>query len=163
MYFSGEFEKKSLNGGGIEKSHPPLYMVDYIDISSFWRPRINQKASKLYEEGHSLSEVAVRLDMPKSSARKAILKSGTDLRPHARRHNKRAIGSAPYGFVWIKGDLIEDQREQRVIQIILGHWHAEKNFSDIAAILNRQKIRPRVAEKWDGGTIRKIILRTSQT
>lgn len=134
-------------------------MVDYIDISSFWRPRINQKASELYNDGHSLSEVAARLNLPKSTVRNAIQRSGAELRPHARSRKGRAIGSAPYGYVWIKGELIEDQREQRVIQIILEHWQAGKKFSAIAEVLNRQKIRPRVAEKWDGGTIRKILIR----
>ena len=108
----------------------------------------------MYRDGHSLSEVAIRLDLPKSSVRKAIQRSGTELR-----RRKRGVGSAPYGYVWIKGELIEDQREQRVIQIILEHWQAGKMFSDIAALLNRQKIRPRMAEKWDGGTIRKVLKR----
>ena len=152
----------SVYGGAFERTHPPLYMIDCIDISSFWPPRINQKASELYKDGHSLSEVAVRLDLPKSTVRKVIQRSGAELRPHARRRG-RAIGSAPYGYVWIEGELIEDQREQRVIQIILEHWWAGKKFSDIAEVLNRQKIRPRLAEKWDGGTIRKIVIRAQKS
>jgi hypothetical protein len=147
-------------GGGGWTTHPPIYFIDSIDLSSFYKPALIKKAAEIYGEGHSLAEVSHRLDVPKSSVRKTLRDAGVNLRPHPKGRRGKCVGSTPYGYVRLLEELFEDQKEQRIIQVILHHWKSGKKFSHIAEILDRQKLRPRVAEKWDGGTIRKIIIRS---
>jgi hypothetical protein len=148
-----------LSGGAVDKSRPPLYLIDYIDISSFFKPALFQKAAQIYASGHSLSEVALRLNVPKSSIRKTLVDGGLALRPHCKDASSASVGSVPYGYARITGVLVEDQKEQRIIQLMIHHWQSGRGFTDIARLLNSQKIRPRTAPQWDGGTVRKVILR----
>jgi hypothetical protein len=64
-----------------------------------------------------------------------------------------------YGYARIAGELVEDQKEQKVIQLMLHHWRSGKTFVDVAKLLNNQKIRPRLASRWSDTTVRNIILR----
>ena len=81
------------------------------------------------------------------------------LRPHARELSGDAAGTAPYGFVRIAGELVEDRKEQKIIQLMIHHWRSGLGFTDIARRLNSQKVKPRMAAQWDGGTVRKLVLR----
>jgi hypothetical protein len=81
------------------------------------------------------------------------------LRPHCGVQSNEATWSAPYGYARIAGDLVEDQKEQRIIQLMIHHRQSGTGFTDIARLLNGKKIRPRTAAQWDGGTVRKIVLR----
>jgi hypothetical protein len=146
-------------GGGEHIAHPPIYTVDVIDISSFCKAAFLKKSAELYASGHSLSEVALKLDAPKSSVRKTLVEGGAAIRPHYKDRKGESVGTSVYGFTKVLGELVEDQKEQKIIQLMLHHWRSGKGFTDIARILNRQKIGPRQAKEWDGGTIRKIILR----
>ena len=146
-------------GGGGSTTHPPLYFVDSIDISSFCKPSIIRKAVDSYASGRSLSEVAQELNIPKSTARMTVLKGGVELRPHPSGRADGTTGTAPYGYTWIFGERVEDKKEQKVIQLMVKHWTSGMSFNAIAKSLNRQKIKPRSAPLWDNGTVRKIILR----
>lgn len=147
------------NGGVGLITHPPLYFIDNIDISSFCKPTFFKRAAELYESGQSLQQVAQQLDQPKSTVRKTLLDRGIALRPHPKNQKGNVSGTIPYGFVRIGGELIPDTKEQRIIQLMKNYWQSGNGFMEIARTLNNQKLMPRMARKWDGGTIRKIIAR----
>jgi hypothetical protein len=62
----------------------------------------------------------------------------------------------------VAGELIKDNKEQKVIQLMMKYWSLGHGFAAIAKSLNHQKIKPRVAKIWDGGTVRKIILKNQK-
>jgi|GEM_PF-5535324 len=57
------------------------------------------------------------------------------------------------------GELVRDEREHKMIQIVLDYYHRGMSFNAIAKKLSDQKIHPRSAKSWDNGTVRKIILK----
>ena len=76
--------------------------------------------------------------------------------PQSKRHH---IGVAPYGYFVQNGCLVEDSREQVVVQKIMKLWSEEKSLSDIARHINGLKIRPRKGRAFDHSIVRSIVNR----
>lgn len=87
------------------------------------------------------------------------MRGGVDLRPHGKWQNGHARGVPPYGFVVVAGKLVEDPREQKIVQRVLAQWRSGKSFNAIAQTLNVQKVRPRSGKSWDHSVIRSIVQR----
>jgi hypothetical protein len=155
----GEYSPGSRNGRGSSSIHPPDHAPDRIEYFKISREGISRKAADLYRTGHSLSEISQALDIPCTTAREAVLDSGATLRPQGRWQNEFFRGAPPYGFVVIAGKLIEEPREQRIVQLIMSHWKSGKSLNAIAQSLNRQKVRPRRGKAWEHSTIRFIVKR----
>lgn len=114
----------------------------------------------------SLREIARELNVSRTTVRKALLNGGADLHPLSngpRKDNARSarphMGIAPFGYCVIKGDLTEVPKEQETIQIILKLKSSRMNLRAIADQLDRHKIKPRSAKKWDHSIISSIIKR----
>ena len=148
------------NGAGETTLSPLLYLIDSIDVSSFCKDAIFEKALQFYESGLSLAQVAQTLQIPKSTIRTTLVEAGVALRPSTRGMNKSDIGATNYGHVRIDGKAVKDPKEQKLIRLMISYWQSGMSFNGIAKKLNNQKIKPRTAKEWNNGTIRKIILRT---
>jgi|GEM_PF-3560711 len=116
-------------------------------------------ASDLYSNGASIREVAHQLNLPRSTARLAILRENPILKRDKSFPKRPTGGCAPYGFVRINSKLIKDEREQKVIQFILGYYKKGMSLNGISKALNQQKIRPRSAKLWHNTTVRSLVLR----
>lgn len=153
--------KKSVtNGAGEMTISPRLYLIDYIDISSFLKETLFEKAAQIYQSGLSLAQAAQTLLIPKSTLRDTLVAGGMALRPNTSGMDKKDVGAPYYGYLRIDGKLIKDPREQKIIRLMISHWQSGMSFNAIAKKFNSQKIKPRTAKEWNNGTIRKIILRT---
>ncbi|MBX2988834.1 MAG: recombinase family protein [Bdellovibrionaceae bacterium] len=89
-----------------------------------------------------------------------------DLRPSNRVRNslptniKRPhIGVSPYGYCIIRGSLVEVPKEQEVIRLVLKLRSENKTLSAIAEHLNKHRVKPRNAKRWDHSTVNSIIKR----
>jgi len=96
--------------------------------------------------------------------RVALLKHNVGLRPSNRglknielKTSGRHIGAAPYGYFVLKGQLVEDSREQQTVQLIMKLWSEGKSYAAIAQYLNGHNIKTRKLRKWDHSTIANII------
>jgi len=69
------------------------------------------------------------------------------------------IGVAPYGFCIIQGRLVPVPKEQVTVQLVLKLRTEGKTLMDIAEHLNRHRVKPRIAKKWDHSTVRSILKR----
>jgi DNA invertase Pin-like site-specific DNA recombinase len=65
-----------------------------------------------------------------------------------------SLGHIPYGYQRIKGKLVKDEAEQRVIRRIKRHKKQGKSYRKIAEMLNRQGVPTRSKEaKWHDSTV----------
>ena len=72
-------------------------------------------------------------------------------------------GATPYGYCLHRGALIEDPKEQKVVQIILSHWQSGVGFETIASTLNRQKFVTKMGKPWTYFAVRSVIQRHLST
>ena len=111
--------------------------------------------------------IAEELGISKTTIRETLIRGGVVLEPSNGRPivktvgplKRRHIGHAPYGFASISGKLVEDPKEQSIVQKILKLRSAEMSLSDIARKLNELKIKPRSSKAWDHSTVRSILNR----
>lgn len=127
---------------------------------------IFEKAAPFYENGLSLREISKKLDVPKTSLRKALIEGGVVLRDSNRGLTKkdsqsirRHIGVAPYGYCVINGLLVEVPKEQETVKLVMQLKSAGRNLTAIAKHLNSHKIKTRSSGKWDHSIVRSIINR----
>lgn len=111
-------------------------------------------AHDLFEQGASLREISQELGIPKSTARLAVKSKNPNLKRSKSFPRKPGVGGSPYGFIWIMGKLVRDEKEQKVIQLIQKFRQQGMTFDAIATRLNRLKIRPRLAERWTRKTVK---------
>lgn len=149
-----------MNGAGETTLSPLLYLIDSIDISSFCKDTLFEKAAQIYQSDLSLSLAAQTLQIPKSTLRDTLVQGGMPLRPTTSGMDKRDIGAPNFGHVRIDGKVVKDPKEQKLIRLMISYWKSGMSFNAIAKKFNDQKIKPRTAKEWNNGTIRKIILRT---
>ena len=150
---------KKVNGWAIATTHTPLYFVDYIDISNFFDAAIKRKTRLLREKGHTYTEISQLTGIPKSNVFRALRKPSTPSSHAPSKPNKGLNGATPYGYCLHRGALIEDPKEQKVVQIILSHWQSCAGFKSIADILNRQKHVTKMGKPWTYFAVRSVIRR----
>lgn len=97
-------------------------------------------------------------------ARVALIKHGVGLRSSNRglknvelKTAGRHVGAAPYGYFVLKGKLVEDNREQQTVQLIIKLWSEGKSYAAIARYLNEHSVKTRRLRKWDHSTVGNII------
>ena len=147
------------NGRGEATTSPPIYLLDSIEVSSMLKEGIFRKAAALYESGQSLNEISQALEVPRSSLRDALVRSGVDLRPQGKWQNGHVRGVPPYGYAVVAGKLVENPKEQQIVQRVLTQWRSGKSFNAIAKTLNGQGVRTRSGKSWEHSIIRSIVQR----
>jgi DNA invertase Pin-like site-specific DNA recombinase len=111
-----------------------------------------------------LRDIAKELQITRHLARKVLLAHNVGLRRSNRglkgadsKTAGRYIGTAPYGYFIQLGKLVEDNREQQTIQLIMKLRSMGKSQAAIARYLNDHKMRTRRSKKWDHSTIGNIL------
>ena len=114
----------------------------------------------------SLGEISKETGIPKTCIREALNASGMALRNYTSGRNVpysrtrvQVPGRPPYGYAYLKGQMVIDPREYSIIQQILKLWKSGKSYNTISEILNKQKIPTRSHKLWIRCVVRSIILR----
>ena len=150
----------------VDKKHQPH---DTIEVLSLSKRGISEKILQLYESGHSLLAISERLNVSRWKARTILQSKDVHLRSQVRDTKDgsssridRSIKAAPYGQCLVNGRLIDDPREQAVIQWIMKYRQLGLSHRAIARKLNSRKFKPRRARYWSQTLVSSIIKRISQ-
>lgn len=142
---------------------------DIIDLFHLDPQGIFQKAAPLYASGASLREISKELGICKTTLSKTLTEGGVDLRsanggPRQKsiQSVRRHIGVAPYGYCVIRGKLVEVPKEQEVIRLVFKLRSESRTLTAIADHLNRHKLKPRSAKRWDHSTVNSILKRNAK-
>lgn len=154
-------------GGGDLSTGEPSHVPDKIKLSCFSKQDISTKSADLYVLGHSIRDISKQLGLAQSTIQKTLKLAGVAMRPSAQnlknqnlKPTEHSIGVAPYGFSRLRGKLVVEPKEIRVVQIILDLWRSNKSFNAIAKHLNNQGIPTRkIGASWKHPVIQSIINR----
>jgi hypothetical protein len=125
-----------------------------------WKLR---KTIELFKLGHSIHEVAKQLGKSREGVRIQLQQAGflppqeinsTQFHPKVLRGKVR--WNSPYGFKYERGHGVRHPQEYETFQIIMKLKKSGLNAREIADRLNVQKLRPRIAKKWDRCTVHRI-------
>jgi site-specific DNA recombinase len=68
-------------------------------------------------------------------------------------------GSPPYGYCYLDGQLVADNREQQIIRRIVEMRTNGISFRAIAEALNEQNVRTRHGKSWKHEVVKQICMR----
>jgi DNA invertase Pin-like site-specific DNA recombinase len=115
----------------------------------------SEKCAQLYNSGMSLEAVAKEMRIAKSSVRRKLQWLGISLRPGTQSHEGRLAkkqrslaGHAPYGYLFIRGRLVEHPQEIEIVHRILDLRKSGASFVSIAKTLNADGVRNRKGGPW---------------
>ena len=101
------------------------------------------------------SREGVRIQLEKAGLLKTDPKNSPESCKKALRGKVR--WNSPYGFKYECGKLIPHVQEYETLRIIIRLSQSGLNAREIADHLNEQKLRPRIAKKWDRCTVHRIL------
>jgi len=163
-FFKPSFEALKKGIGLRLLTNPPLYMLDIIDISSLFKECISQKCIALYEKGQSLRQISQEVGWSKTTIGVELNKAGLILRKKnlvpasGTENNARGkTGNPPYGFCWLRNQLVVNPKEIETAHLIVKLWQAGTKPNGIVKILTDQKIKSRSHKQWHHSTIKNII------
>ena len=107
---------------------------------------------------HTYSEISNLIGIPKTTVfriTKIQLKVSTETK-------KLKSGASPYGYVLINGSLVEDPKEQQVIQIIMRRWYSGESFKTIAQFLNSKGFVTKMYKSWSYFSVKTVIERRNK-
>ena len=139
---------------------------DYIDFISLSVEGISSKAAEFYASGLSLRQISQHLNKSKSFIRKTLLEAGVCLREslasqpsESSRPPKPHSGNTPYGYRNLRGRLIMDAREIKIVHSIMKPRTRGKSYSAIATHLNGLGLKNRRATPWEHSVVGSIVER----
>lgn len=157
-------------GCGNGSIYHPSQPHDIVNISHLVKQGISQKASELYEKGHSTRAIARELGIAKTTVKNRLSEAGVALRTHSndqatltKKPRAKSIKTAPYGWCLVEGVLHKDPREQSTLNLILKWAKQGLSHCAIARKLNEQNLKPRHAQKWSQPTVGFIIKRHQES
>ncbi len=145
----------SRNGSHLPTTCNLSQVHDFIEfhISKITSKKSDLKA--LYEQGHSIPEIASQLCLSISAARSHLLKLGVSLRPKGsvnfakvKGNNFKSSAPPPYGYCYLDGHLHKDPREYPILQIIERQTQVGRTPTEIARYLNDKKYKTRHGKTW---------------
>jgi hypothetical protein len=147
------------NGWGFATTHTPLYFVDFIDLSNFFDATIIKKTAQLREKGLTYKEISQVTGIPKTNIHRVLSSQPESHHPTPASPKKFLNGATPFGYCLFRGSIVEDPKEQKVVQIILSHWQSGDGFETIANTLNQQKQVTKTGTPWTYCAIRSVVRR----
>jgi hypothetical protein len=120
----------------------------------------------LYEQGHSLKEIAAQTNIPFGSVRRQLLKQDVTLRPNKSvsfknnlRQSFKSSTQPPFGYCYLEGRLQKDPREFSTFQIIEKQTALGRTPTEIAKYLNGKKLKTRKGVDWKQAHVFNIVQR----
>jgi len=147
-------------------AHPlkATYDDDFIHFSKILQPGVFEEARRFYESGLSLQQTAERLKRSKAFVRDTLIKGGVTLRPGLHtpegkivRKQRRMAGPAPYGFTYLRGQLVIHPLEIEHALGILDSWKKGRSARSIAMQLNESSVLSKKGKQWDHSSVLKVI------
>lgn len=71
---------------------------------------------------------------------------------------KRISGIAPYGYAWVEGKLVPDEKEAPIRKLMYDLFRETRRVKTVARLLNEQGHRTRGGGLFSGTTVRRLIL-----
>lgn len=71
---------------------------------------------------------------------------------------KRISGAAPYGYAWVDGKLIPDEKEAPIRSLMYDLFRQTRRIRTVARILNEAGHRTRNGSRFSGSTVRRLLL-----
>jgi hypothetical protein len=162
--FKVEFRWKEKYGVPKQSITSKLKPHCYLEVNIPSKPPQTQKIADLYNSGQSINEISKLLHQSKKRVRGILVKLGilSPIPLNSRKPEKKVLRgkvrwNSPYGFKYELGKLIKHPQEHETLHIVITLRQTGKNAREIADYLNEQKLRPRIAKKWDRCTVHRIL------
>lgn len=139
---------------------------DFIEFPLHLIPNVLAVTSPLYKQGLSLSEIADRTGIPKTTIRTELVRGGISLRPT--RQDIRVQGwrkpgkgnvKPPYGFCFLEGLIVRHPKEYLVLHQIHSRWKAGQPLNSIATWLNGKRTPSPMNKRWSWNSVDNIVKR----
>lgn len=141
-------------------------MHDFIEISIHLISQENHNLKALYEQGHSVNDIADLLGLAYSTVRDRLERQQVTLRPgksvsflNNQRQTFKNSAPPPFGFCYLEGQLQKDPREYPVLQIIEKQRQQGRSPTEIARFLSDKGFKTRHGKSWLQAHVFKIIQR----
>ncbi len=145
-------------------------MHDFIEISIHLISQENPELKVLYEQGHSINEIADQLNLSYSTVRDQLARQGVTLRTNKSvsfsKNNRQTFNNSappPYGFCYLEGRLQKDPREFPTLQIIEKQRRQGRTPTEIARFLSGKGLKTRHGKPWLQAHVFNIIQRLKIT
>jgi transposase-like protein len=143
-------------------AHPEV--VDYIGLSSFPLVSVADEIATLYRSGASIIAIARQFGKAKGTIRRNLLQNGISLRPapgspqfKKLRKKDRPATNPPYGFLLLKGKLVQHPAELEVVREIIDLWKTGLGPHHIAQRLNARGYKTKKQKKWAHAQVTNIL------
>lgn len=139
---------------------------DKITFSIIRGPVISDKCAQLYASGLSLAEVACELGIAKATVLRNLRSHSSSLEQDTqalesklKRKRDHKSGNSPFGYLYVRGQLVVHPKEIEVVHKIIALWNSGSNLRSIADTLNGQGLTTRKGTIWRHPTITSILQR----
>lgn len=126
-----------------------------IELPFKYRSSATEKIIKYYQDGLSLREIQRRGGGSKTKIRQTLIDAGVEIRSFDKDNPIKPdltkvmrSGATPYGFCYLDGKLVPDNREQQVIHRIMEMVANGMSYRATARALNNQKVKTRFGKSW---------------
>ena len=143
---------------------------DFIEIQVHLISQENPNLKDLYEQGHSIKEIAAQFNLAYSSVHRQLVRQQVTFRANKSvsfLENQRQTfkNSAPpaYGYCYLEGHLQKDPREYPILQIIEKQRQTGRTPTEIARYLDGKKLKTRHGKSWRQAHVFNIIQRLKIT
>ena len=124
------------------------------------------QTAPLYLNGHSLKEISAMTGYAYTTIRDQLVKGGVSLRINKSvssnevlRRSFKNSAPPPFGYCYLDGALIKDQKEYPILQMIDQLRRRGESPTSIANRLNDKKVKTRKGNIWKQPTVYNIIQR----
>jgi IS30 family transposase len=143
---------------------------DFIEIQVHLISQENPELKALYEQGHSIKEIAALMNFAYTSVHRQLVKQQVTFRANKsvkflenQRQTFKNSAPPPYGFCYLDGRLQKDPREYPILQIIERQRQTGSTPTEIARYLDGRKFKTRNGKPWRQAHVFNIIQRLKIT
>lgn len=124
----------------------------------------NADFKALYEQGHSLKEIAKQCATPVTTVRSHLVRQGVTFRANKSvgfngnlRQTFKSSAPPPYGYCYLEGRLQKDPREYPILQIIEKQRQHGRTPTEIARFLVCKDLKTRNGKTWTQAHVFNIV------
>lgn len=141
-------------------------MHDFIEITIHLITQEIHDLRAIYEQGHSINEIADQLGLAYSTVRDQLARQGVTLRTNKsvsfskdERQTFKNSAPPPYGFCYLEGQLQKDPREYSILQVIEKQHQLGRSPTEIARYLSGKGLKTRHGKPWRQAHVFNIVQR----
>ena len=153
-----------LNGSHLPTTCNLSQVHDFVGIQVHLISHENADFKALYEQGHSIKEIAKQYATPFTTVRSHLVRLGVTLRPNKSvsflgniRQTFKSGAPPPYGYCYLEGRLQKDPREYPILQMIEKQRQLGRTPTEIAHFLDGKKLKTRHGVSWKQAHVFNIV------